>query len=148
EMLRLFPGYEDAVLRTMEIVQECRFSLGELKYEYPDEPTGESATPQEELERLTRIGVCARFSEGIDDALRGKIEHELRLIAKLDYARYFLTVHDIVRFARAQKPPILCQGRGSAANSIVCFCLGITSVNPKEIDLLVERFISEKRNEP
>jgi error-prone DNA polymerase len=148
EMLRLFPGHEDAVRRTMEIAEGCRFSLDELKYEYPDEPTGESATPQEELERLTWIGACERFPEGIDGKLRGKIEHELRLIEQLNYARYFLTVHDIVRFARAQEPPILCQGRGSAANSIVCFCLGVTSVNPKEIDLLVDRFISVDRNEP
>ena len=148
EMLRLFPGYEDAVLRTMQIVEDCNFSLGELKYEDPDEPTGTSATPQEELERLTWIGAHERFPQGIDDELRGKIERELLLIAELKYPRYFLTVHDIVRFARSQKPPILCQGRGSAANSIVCFCLGITSVNPKDIDLLVERFISADRNEP
>jgi len=148
EMLRLFPGYEDAVLRTMEIVRDCRFSLDALKYEYPDEPTGESATPQAELERLTWIGARERFPEGIDDGLRNQIGHELQLIAKLHYARYFLTVYDIVRFARAQEPPILCQGRGSAANSIVCFCLGITSVNPKNINLLFERFISADRNEP
>src|SRR5690606_35743700 len=120
------------VLRTMEIADACQFSLDELKYEYPDEPTGESATPQEELERLTWIGARERFPEGFDDNLRGKIERELQLIEQLNYARYFLTVHDIVRFARAQEPPILCQGRGSAANSIVCFCLGVTSVNPKE----------------
>jgi error-prone DNA polymerase len=148
EMMRLFAGYEDAVLRSLEIADACRFSLGDLKYEYPDEPAGKSATPQAELERLTWIGVHQRFPEGIGDKLRRQIEHELRLIAELKYAPYFLTVCDIVRFARAQDPPILCQGRGSAANSAVCFCLGITSVDPNEIDLLVERFISVDRNEP
>jgi error-prone DNA polymerase len=148
EMARLFPGHADAVARSVAIAEECRFSLRELEYEYPDEPTGQSATPQEELERLTWIGARERFPEGLDDGLRKKIENELLLIAELKYARYFLTVHDIVRFARSQPKPILCQGRGSAANSIVCFCLGVTSANPKEIDLLVERFISADRNEP
>ena len=148
EMRRLFPGHPDAVARSVSIAEDCRFSLGDLAYEYPDEPAGQSATPQEELERLTWIGARQRFPEGTDAELREKIEKELLLIAELKYAPYFLTVYDIVRFARSQDPPILCQGRGSAANSIVCFCLGVTSVNPKDIDLLVERFISADRNEP
>lgn len=148
EMARLFPGHAEAVARSVAIAEDCQFSLKELEYEYPDEPTGQSATPQEELERLTWIGARERFPEGLDDGLREKIENELLLIAELKYARYFLTVHDIVRYARSRPKPILCQGRGSAANSIVCFCLGVTSANPKEIDLLVERFISADRNEP
>jgi error-prone DNA polymerase len=148
DMHRLFAGYEDAVARTLELVAECRFSLAELSYEYPDESSGESATPQEELARLTWRGAKERFPGGLSDAVRGMIAHELRLIAELKYAPYFLTVHDIVRFARTQTPPILCQGRGSAANSVVCYCLGITAVNPTEVDLLFERFISAERDEP
>lgn len=148
EMSRLFAGYQDAISRTTDLADECRFSLSELSYQYPNEPAGESATPQEELERLTWLGAEQRFPEGISDKLRAIIEHELRLIAELDFASYFLTVYDIVRFARAQDPPILCQGRGSAANSAVCYCLGVTSVNPAEVDLLFERFISAERGEP
>ncbi len=148
EMCRLYAGYEDAVARTLEIVNDCRFSLAELSYEYPDESSGESATPQEELVRLTWLGAKERFPEGLTHKLHGMIEYELRLVADLAYAPYFLTVHDIVRFARTRKPPILCQGRGSAANSVICYCLGITAVNPTEIDLLFERFISAERDEP
>jgi error-prone DNA polymerase len=148
EMLRLFPGHPEAVARGIAIAQDCIFSLDDLKYEYPDEPAGQSATPQDELERLTWIGAQERFPEGIDEELRRQIEKELLLIAELKYAPYFLTVNDIVHFARTLPKPILCQGRGSAANSVVCFCLGVTSVNPKDIDLLVERFISADRNEP
>jgi len=146
EMLRLFRGYEAAVARTAEIAERCRFSLDELAYEYPDEPTGKSATPQAALERLTWLGVERRWPAGITDKLRATIEHELRLIDELGYAPYFLTVDDIVRFARGRG--ILCQGRGSAANSAVCFCLGITSVDPTKIDLLFERFVSAERDEP
>ncbi len=148
EMARLLAGYEDALARTMEIVAACPFSLDELSYEYPDEPAGESATPQEELERLAWLGAAKRFPGGVSDKIKGMIEHELTLIGELNYASYFLTVYDIVRFARAQTPPILCQGRGSAANSVVCFCIGITSVNPAEVDLLFERFVSAERDEP
>ncbi len=148
EMQRLLTGFEEALARTMDIVAACPFSLDELSYEYPDEPSGNSATPQAELERLTWEGAAARFLEGLTDKLRHMIEHELALIAEMNFAAYFLTVHDIVCFARAQDPPILCQGRGSAANSITCYCLGITSVNPTEIDLLFERFISAERGEP
>ncbi|MHA1545039.1 MAG: error-prone DNA polymerase [Alphaproteobacteria bacterium] len=148
EMHRLFAGYEDASARTLEIANACRFSLTELAYEYPDESSGQSATPQEELVRLAWLGAAKRFGQGINKKLRAMIDYELQLIADLAYAPYFLTVHDIVRFARTSTPPILCQGRGSAANSVVCYCLGITAVNPTEIDLLFERFISAERGEP
>jgi error-prone DNA polymerase len=148
EMARLLSGYEDALARTMEIVEACTFSLSELKPHYPDEPTGQSATPQAELERLTWEGAERRFPGGVPNDIRDKINHELRLIDQLDFAPYFLTVEDIVRFARNQTPPILCQGRGSSANSVVCYCLGITAVNPTEADLLFERFISTARGEP
>ncbi|GHD44559.1 error-prone DNA polymerase [Thalassobaculum fulvum] len=147
EMRRLFAGCPEAVDRSLEIVTRCRFSLDELAYEYPDEPAGESASPQAELERLTWQGAAERLP-AMTDALRATIRRELALIAAKNYAPYFLTVYDIVRFARSLDPPILCQGRGSAANSAVCFCLGITAVNPTEVDLLFERFISEDRDEP
>jgi len=148
EMRRLFSGYEDAIARILEIVADCRFSLADLSYEYPDESSGESATPQEELERLTWRGARERFPQGLSDKLRAMIDYELQLIAELSYAPYFLTVREIVHFARTRTPPILCQGRGSAANSVICYCLGITAVNPAEIDLLFERFISAERDEP
>ncbi|MDP2619449.1 MAG: error-prone DNA polymerase, partial [Hyphomicrobiales bacterium] len=146
EMARLFRDHRDAVAETLRLAEDCRFSLDELRYEYPDESAGESATPQEELERLTWLGARERYPSGLPDKVRKSLEHELVLIAELDYARYFLTVHDIVRFARARG--ILCQGRGSAANSAVCFCLGVTEVDPDRIDLLFERFISAERREP
>lgn len=146
EVTRIFKGYEDAVARTVEIASQCIFSLDELKYEYPKEPVGESATPQEELERLAWLGANHRYPNGIAAKVKKTIEHELKLIAELEYAPYFLTVDDIVRYARGQG--ILCQGRGSAANSAVCYCLGITSVDPTQIDLLFERFVSADRGEP
>jgi error-prone DNA polymerase len=151
EMARLFRGCEDAVERSLEIVERCRFSLDELRYEYPEEPVPEGLTAQQCLAELTWEGTAERFPAkhfpgGVPDKVRGLIEHELQLIERLDYARYFLTVHDIVRFARARG--ILCQGRGSAANSVVCYCLGITAVDPARIDVLFERFISAARNEP
>ncbi|WP_262693619.1 error-prone DNA polymerase [Kordiimonas aquimaris] len=146
EIERVFKGYEDSVARTLEIAAQCRFSLDELKYEYPKEPTGKSATPQEELERLTWIGAKRRYPDGVTPKVKKTIAHELKLIAELEYAPYFLTVDDIVRYARGQD--ILCQGRGSAANSAVCYCLGITSVDPTQIDLLFERFVSADRGEP
>ncbi|WP_025897860.1 error-prone DNA polymerase [Sneathiella glossodoripedis] len=148
EMYRLFPGFSESVARSMEIVEKCRFSLDELAYQYPDEPSGNSKTPQEELERLTWLGAAERYPSGIPQKVRQTLEHELGLIGSLRYAPYFLTVYDIVRFARSLDPPILCQGRGSAANSAVCYCLGITSVNPSEVNLLFERFISAERGEP
>jgi error-prone DNA polymerase len=146
EMSRLFAAFPDAVARTLEIAGACNFFLDDLKNEYPDEPVPPGKTAQAHLEDLTWAGARWRYPFGVPDELKATIEDELRLIAKLDYARYFLTVHDVVRFAREEK--ILCQGRGSAANSAVCYCLGITDVNPREIKLLFARFISEQRGEP
>jgi error-prone DNA polymerase len=146
EMARLFRGFEEAVARTFEIAKACNFSLDELAYEYPDEPTPPGKTPQQHLEDLAQAGARWRYPQGVPDKVADTIKHELALISELDYAPYFLTVHDIVNFARAQD--ILCQGRGSAANSAVCYCLGITSVDPIQIDLLFERFVSPERKEP
>ena len=108
----------------------------------------EGRTPQQHLEHLTWEGAKQRWAERRPDKVLTQLNHELKLIEKLDFARYFLTVHDIVAFARSLDPPILCQGRGSAANSAVCYCLGITAVDPATSDLLFERFISEERREP
>ncbi|HSD91995.1 MAG TPA: error-prone DNA polymerase [Methyloceanibacter sp.] len=146
EMARLFKDYEDALERTVEIANACSFSLDELKYEYPDEPVPEGKTPQSHLEDLTWEGAAWRFREGIPAHVRDTLQKELALIEELNYAPYFLTVHDIVHFARSRG--ILCQGRGSAANSAVCYCLAITNVDPTEIDLLFERFVSPERKEP
>src|SRR5207244_10573696 len=115
------------------------------RYEYPEEPVPEGQTPQQRLVELAWQGAAERFSEGVPDKVCDLIAHELQLIERLNYARYFLTVHDIVRFARQRG--MLCQGRGSAANSVVCYCLGITAVDPARIDVLFERFISAARNE-
>ncbi|UEM05157.1 error-prone DNA polymerase [Skermanella rosea] len=151
EMARLFRRHPDAVARTVEIAEACTFSLDELRYEYPDEITTGGRTPQQELARLTEIGAAERYPPdlhpgGIPAKVRAAIDHELPLIEQLGYAPYFLTVHDIVRYARSRG--ILCQGRGSAANSAVCYCLGITAVDPARSDLLFERFVSAARNEP
>jgi error-prone DNA polymerase len=146
EMARLFAGYPEAVARTVEIADGCRFSLDELRYEYPVDPTPQDGTPQAALERSTWAGAEARYGGVVPDKVQATVAHELALIAELDYAPYFLTVHDIVRFARSRG--ILCQGRGSAANSAVCYCLGITAVDPNRLDLLFERFVSAERNEP
>jgi len=146
EMTRLFPHAPEALDEGLKIMERCRFSLDELKYEYPADNFSEHETPQQLLVRLTREGMQWRFPAGVPDQIRKTIEHELALIEEMNYAPYFLTVHDIVRYARSKD--ILCQGRGSAANSTVCYCLGITSVDPTEIDLLFERFVSKDRNEP
>ncbi len=146
EMARLFALYPDAIAQTLRLVQRCRFSLDELKYEYPDEVAPDGRPPQQLLTEEAWAGAQRRYPGGIPAAVRRQIEHELTLIEKLDYARFFLTVHDLVRFARSQG--ILCQGRGSAANSAVCYCLGITAVDPARLDLLFERFVSEERREP
>ncbi|CTQ69248.1 error-prone DNA polymerase [Roseibium alexandrii] len=146
EILRLFENDPAPLHESLKILQEVQFSLDDLRYEYPEEPAGESASPQAELERLTLEGAKRRYPEGVPDKIRSTIDHELKLVADLDYAPYFLTVYDIVRFARTRG--ILCQGRGSAANSVVCFCLGITEVDPTRADLLFERFISPERREP
>jgi error-prone DNA polymerase len=145
-MAHLFRGFEHALAANQEIVEACRFSLDELVYEYPDEPVPAGRTPQSHLEDLAWDGARWRFPGGIPEKVKTTLDRELALIAELGYAPYFLTVHDIVSFARAQG--ILCQGRGSAANSVVCYCLGITAVDPTEVDLLFERFISPERKEP
>jgi error-prone DNA polymerase len=148
EMARLFRGHEHALARTIAIADACAFSLDELRYEYPDEPVPRGSTAQKHLEALAWKGAEERYPLGIPSNVRSTIAKELHLIGKLHIAPYFLTVHDIVCFARSQPKPILCQGRGSAANSAVCYCLGVTNVDPSAIDLLFERFVSEERREP
>ncbi|OQP38937.1 error-prone DNA polymerase [Niastella yeongjuensis] len=146
EMNRLFRHYPGAIKYTQEIAEACTFSLDELKYEYPDEIFTEGRSPLEELTILAWEGAKEYYGNIIPQKIIDNINHELRFIEEMNYASYFLTVYDIVRFARQQG--ILCQGRGSAANSTVCFCLGITSVDPTKFDLLFERFLSAARNEP
>ena len=146
EMIRLFSRHPDAIARTQEIAQRCRFSLDELRYQYPHEVHLAGLTAQQTLEQRTWEGAAARYPDGLPDSIRGQLRHELDLIDSLQYAPYFLTVDSIVRFARSQH--ILCQGRGSAANSAVCFVLGITSIDPTRSDLLFERFVSAERREP
>jgi len=137
---------QELLLESLRIAEAINFSLGELRYEYPDEivPDGETASTY--LRQLTEQGMRRRWPEGVPTKVVDLVEHELKLIAELAYESYFLTVYDIVAFARSQD--ILCQGRGSAANSAVCFCLGITEVDPGRMAMLVERFISKERNEP
>ncbi|MDE5451262.1 DNA polymerase III subunit alpha [Bradyrhizobium sp. CSA112] len=146
EMARLFRDLPEAVAETMRFASRISFSLDQLKYQYPDEPVPPGKTAQQHLEDLTWAGVDKYFGGEISDTLRATLRKELALIAELKYAHYFLTVHDIVHYARSQN--ILCQGRGSAANSAVCYVLGITSVDPTKVDLLFERFISKERLEP
>jgi error-prone DNA polymerase len=146
EMARLFTSYPEAVSRTLAIAERTKFSLEALSYEYPEEPVPPGKTPQQYLEERTWSHANERYPEGVPEKVRALLDKELALIAKLDYARYFLTVYDAVSFARSQG--ILCQGRGSAANSAVCYCLGVTAVDPTKIDLLFERFLSAERKEP
>jgi error-prone DNA polymerase len=146
EMQRLFRQYPEAIARTQEIVNACTFSLDELKYEYPEELTTGGRTPLEEVEYLAWKGAHEKFGADVPVKIKDAIAYELKFIREMDYARYFLTVYDTVREARERK--ILCQGRGSAANSTICYLLGITSVDPTKFDLLFERFISAARNEP
>ncbi|KRR01833.1 DNA polymerase [Bradyrhizobium jicamae] len=146
EMARLFRDLPEAITETMRFASRISFSLDQLKYQYPDEPVPPGKTAQQHLEDLTWAGVDKYFGGVIDDTLRATLRKELDLIAELKYAHYFLTVHDIVQYARSQN--ILCQGRGSAANSAVCYVLGVTSVDPTKVDLLFERFISKERLEP
>jgi len=145
EMLRLFAGHEAAVLRAGEIAARLSFSLDALRYEYPSE-VANGETPAERLRRLALKGLDWRYPHGATDKVRAMLEHELTLIGKLRYEPYFLTVHDVVAFARSRD--ILCQGRGSAANSVVCYCLGVTSVSPEIGTMVFERFVSEARDEP
>ena len=145
EMHRLFKDFPEASANTVEIMRRCTFSLDELKYEYPDEVL-EGQAPNDRLKRLTELGLKWRYPDGVPLKVQAMVKKELGIIAQLDYARYFLTVNDIVAFARSKN--ILCQGRGSAANSVVCFALGITEASPEVISMVFERFISEVRNEP
>src|SRR5262249_13591392 len=131
---------------TQKLSDRLTFSLDELSYQYPDETREGFTTPQAALVHLSLEGAARRYPAGVPEKVRAALAHELELIGSLDYAPYFLTVYDIVRFARSRG--ILCQGRGSAANSAVCFCLGITEVDPERADLLFERFISAGRREP
>jgi error-prone DNA polymerase len=146
EMKRLFAHYPEAIRNTQKIADACQFNLHMLKYEYPEEITSEGRSTQEELTMLVWKGAYERFGDTVPDKTKNAILHELKFIQEMNYAAYFLTVYDIVRYAREEK--ILCQGRGSAANSTICYCLGITSVDPSKFDLLFERFISSARNEP
>ncbi|WP_274426144.1 error-prone DNA polymerase [Chelativorans sp. YIM 93263] len=146
EMTHLFRHYPEALIETQRFAESLSFSLGELKHNYPDEPTESGLPAQEELERLTWEGAQERFEGDVPEKMKKLIRKELALVEEQNYARYFLTVHDIMRFARAEG--ILCQGRGSAANSIICYCLRITDVGPDIMDHLLERFISAERGEP
>jgi error-prone DNA polymerase len=141
---KLYP--RDTLEETLRIAALCRFSLDELKYEYPEElvPAGES--PSSYLRKLVMAGAVERWPDGMDLKRIEQIEKELLLITELKYEKYFLTVHDIVSFARSRN--ILCQGRGSAANSIICYCLHVTEIDPVHMNMLIERFISRARNEP
>jgi len=143
-LARLYP--RTLLDETLRIAARCRFSLNELRYEYPREVTPPGFSPATYLRQLTQAGLEQRWPDGAPDKVRRQVEHELALITELHYEPYFLTVYDIVRFARSRH--ILCQGRGSAANSAVCYCLGITEVDPARIDTLFERFISKQRDEP
>ncbi|RYC31654.1 DNA polymerase III subunit alpha [Lichenibacterium minor] len=146
EMARIFAEVPDAVPESMRFIDGLSFCLSQLKYDYPYELRGGFATEQEALASLAAAGLADRYPLGAEPRIEGMLNDELALVGRLGYAAYFLTVHDIVRFARGEK--ILCQGRGSAANSVLCFALGITEVDPAKHDLLFERFISEDRNEP
>ncbi len=141
---QLYPA--DLLAETLAVAARCDFSLDELRYQYPSEVIPEGETPQSHLRQLTEEGARRRWPQGTPEAFAKQIEHELELIAYKRYEHYFLTVHDIVAFARSKA--ILCQGRGSAANSVVCYCLGITEVDPGRTGLLFERFISRERDEP
>jgi error-prone DNA polymerase len=144
-MRRLFAECPEAVSRTVELADRCTFSLDELRYEYPEELCPVGLTPIEHLSRLVWQGAQWRYPDGIPDKVRGMLEYELKLVEDVRYEAYFLTVWDLVQFARDRD--ILCQGRGSAANSVICYCLGVTSVDPVKIDLLFERFVSKERDE-
>lgn len=145
DMARMFRQHPAALARSVDIANRCSFDLSELSYEYPDEISGDEP-PQIRLARLTKIGLKRRYPKGITADTQQKVDKELALIDHLGFAAYFLTVHDIVQFARGEG--ILCQGRGSAANSVICYALGITEVGPETIAMVFERFISEARGEP
>jgi len=148
EVARLFKPWPEAIARTVEIAERCDFSLDELRYEYPDEPVPPGKSAMQHLTDLAWAGADWRYPGGVPDKVTALLEKELALIEELGYPNYFITVHDIVQWARGEG--ILCQGRGSAANSSVCFCLGVTAVDPckPDHDVLFERFISKERDEP
>ena len=146
EMIRLFARWPHAIRESVAIAERLTFSLGDLKYEYPKDDVPEDRTPDDHLRHLTEAGAAARYPDGVPQKIRDAIEMELAFIAKRDLARYFITIQEIVAYGRSQD--ILCQGRGSAANSVVCYCLWITSVDPNEHEVLFERFLSADRNEP
>jgi error-prone DNA polymerase len=146
EMCRLFRGFEHAVEAQNNIAASVRFSLDELRYEYPEEVVTEGEDAATSLRRIALEGAAERYDGAIPPSVMAALEHEFALLAELRYEKYFLTVYDIVRFARSRG--IVCQGRGSAANSVVCYCMGITAVDPTRIDLLFERFVSPERREP
>ncbi len=148
EMLRLFAACPDAIVQVGAIFERIAFRLEDLRYEYPHEPVPPGWEAQDWLEHLVMEAAHARYGETLPEKVQGLIEKELDLIRACNYPHYFLTVHDIVRHARTREPPILCQGRGSAANSIVCFLLGVTSIDPMHHDLLFTRFLSKERKEP
>ncbi|HMS19174.1 error-prone DNA polymerase [uncultured Sphingorhabdus sp.] len=148
EMARLFRKYPEAIAATQDLLSRITFTLDDLKYEYPHEPVPPGWEPQDWLEHMVMEAAEQRFPEGLPPIWRKTIDEEFRLIRAKGYAYYFLTVHDVVRHARSLDPPILCQGRGSAANSVVCYLLGITPVDPVANKLLFTRFLSEERNEP
>ncbi|MEM8536688.1 MAG: error-prone DNA polymerase, partial [Pseudomonadota bacterium] len=149
QMVQLFAEWPHAIRASRDIADACDFNLTELAYEYPRETVPAGFTPQAYLEMLTWKGAAQRYPEGVPDDIKAVLGKELALIEKLDIAQYFLTIQQVVNFARYEsKPPILCQGRGSAANSAVCYVLGITAVDPNKNDLLFERFLSEERREP
>jgi error-prone DNA polymerase len=146
EMARLFRNHPDALTQTDTLLKLCAFDLTQLSYEYPQETVPPGKTPQRHLEDLTWAGAEQRYPKGVPPSVKETLRSEFAFISERDYACYFLTVHDVVRFARSQG--ILCQGRGSAANSAVCYCLGVTAVDPSKSKLLFARFISSDRNEP
>src|SRR5262249_11546451 len=146
EMAELFCEYPRALAHGLELADRCTFSLDELRYEYPEELCPPGVAPSEHLARLTWVGAAERYPGGVPPAVAALLQQELTLIERLRYEGFFLTVWDIVQFARGRG--ILCQGRGSAANSAVCYCLGITAVDPDRSDVLFERFVSAERNEP
>ena len=148
EMARLYRAFPAALTESERLLARIAFDLGDLRYEYPHEPVPDGWDPQDWLEHLTWEAARKRYGDEIPARMLAMLDEEFRLIRDRDYAYYFLTVHDVVRFARTREPPILCQGRGSAANSAVCFLLGITSVDPLRFDLLFSRFVSAERNEP
>jgi error-prone DNA polymerase len=148
EMARLFRDHPQALAETIRFLDGITFNLDQLAYEYPHEPVPEGWEPQAWLEHIVMQAAYERYGPDLNPDVRQRLDDEFRLIRKQKFACYFLTVHDLVKFARAQEPPILCQGRGSAANSIVCFLLGVTSVDPSEHDLLFSRFVSDERGEP